>query len=102
MAEMTKEDALAFYATEWWKECTDEEVARWQLHESKLCMPFGEFHRCVEATLGRPVYTHEFAKPELLRAELDGAPTPSLADIIAKLPHDKVLIVGMREVDSDA
>ena len=31
------------------------------MFESKLCMPFSIFQEAVEKTLGRPVWTHEFA-----------------------------------------
>ncbi len=37
-------------------------IAYLQLHDETLRMDFSLFHRIVEKALGRPVYTHEFAK----------------------------------------
>ena len=35
-------------------------IAYLQLHDQRLRLPFGFFHKCVEKALNRPVYTHEF------------------------------------------
>lgn len=53
----------------WYKDKTPEEIVSFQLFEKRLCMPFDQFQAAVESTLGRPVWTHEFAEPKWLRAE---------------------------------
>lgn len=57
---MNKQEAIQFYESGKWKEMSDKEIALFQLNEDRLCMPFGVFHRAVESTLGRAVFTHEF------------------------------------------
>lgn len=70
---MTKEQAIELFESGWWEGRPAEEVARWQLQESRLCMPLGEFHKAVEEALDRSVWTHEFAGGcASLLAELDG------------------------------
>ena len=93
---MTREEALAKAATRWWESATDREIAEFQLAEPLLCLPFGEFHRAVEAVLGRPVWTHEFARFDWLLAELRGErealdPMDSLRAIVG--PDKPVIVV---------
>jgi hypothetical protein len=87
---MTKEQAIELAKSGWWKKCSPEEAALFQLYEEKLCMDFGDFHAGVEKLLGRPVWTHEFAGVERLRAEAEGrAQTPTIEQIVALIPEDK-------------
>lgn len=91
---MTKEQAVNIAKKKWWKDCTPEEITAFQLYEDRLCMDFADFHQAVETTLGRPVFTHEFANADLLRKELEGKIKPaSFTDILAKLPADKVVLL---------
>ena len=92
---MTKDQAIAFYKSGAWKAMSDEERARFQISERCLCMPFDVFHKAVEKTLGRPVYTHEFGlNYEGIKAELlDGADPPSLEDILNLIPEEKRVVV---------
>lgn len=94
--QLTKEQAIEFHDSGAWKNMGDKEKALFQMEQDKLCMPFSEFHRCVEATLGRPVWTHEFGlNLDGLKAELAGTGSaPSMADIVAMLPANKTLIVA--------
>ncbi|WP_443018188.1 DUF7736 domain-containing protein [Sphingobium sp. TKS] len=46
-----------------------EECALFQLGQDCLCMPFTRFMEGVSALLRRPVFTHEFANPDVLWAE---------------------------------
>ena len=57
---LSKENALKLYNTEWWKTTTDLEIVKFQLFEDRLCVPFDIFHGAVENVLKRPVFTHEF------------------------------------------
>jgi hypothetical protein len=91
---VTQEDAIKLAGTGWWETLTPRQVAEFQLNEERLCMPFGEFHRCVEEALGRPVWTHEFAQPKMLIAELMGErKPPTLADIIELIPAEKRIVI---------
>lgn len=94
MEELTREQAIALVETRWWVGKPDREVAEFQLHVKRLCMPFGEFHDAVERALGRAVFTHEFADAERLRAELRGdRPAPSFLEIVEMIPEAKRIIV---------
>lgn len=91
---MTQEQALALFNSKFWEEMDLRQRATFQLHEPRLCMPFGVFHEAVEKTLGRSVWTHEFAYPEQLRQELYGErPAPSMEEIIGLIPADKRVIL---------
>jgi lysozyme family protein len=57
---MTRDEAAALYESGFWKQMTQEEIAKFQIMEERLCMPFKVFHEAVMKTLGRPVFTHEF------------------------------------------
>lgn len=65
---MTKSDAITKAGTGWWKTATPKEIVAFQMFEPLLCMPFDDFHEAVEKVLGYPVFTHEFAFPELREA----------------------------------
>jgi len=76
----------------------DEKIVRFQLYEETLCMPFARFHAAVEAVLERPVWTHEFAEPDSLRAEYEGKrDKPTMNEILAMIPADKLLVVPIGE-----
>lgn len=88
------EDAVAFAETEWWESVPLVDAARYQLNEDKLVMPFDKFHRGIEKMLGRPVFTHEFAGVERLRAEAASMrDAPSLAEVLAMIPEEKRVVV---------
>jgi hypothetical protein len=67
---LTKDEAVALADSKFWEKLTPRERAEFQLQEDRLCMPFAIFHEAVEIALGRPVFTHEFADPELLLLQL--------------------------------
>jgi len=61
-------------------------------------MDFSAYHEAVESLLGRPVWTHEFAHPDVLLHEADGeiAPPKDFEAILRKLPRrvrDKVIVI---------
>lgn len=93
---LTKEQAIALHDSKFWESLSLRERAEFQAHQPLVCMPFGVFHEAMEKTLGRSVWTHEFADMDALRKELRGEkPAPSFEDIIALIPEDKrVLVVG--------
>lgn len=91
---LTKEQAVRLAKTGWWNDVGDEDIVGFQLFETKLCMPFDRLHRAVEAVLGRPVWTHEFAFAEQLRVEyLGGCDAPTFEEILGYIPFDKRIVV---------
>jgi hypothetical protein len=95
MKQLTKDQAIAFHDSEAWKVMAANNLAVFQMHQDMLCMPFGVFHKAVEETLGRPVWTHEFGlnRDGLLR-ELEGKITPPTFDeILAMLPAEKTIVL---------
>lgn len=93
---MTKEQAVALAKSGWWKDKSHEEIAIFQLYEERLCMPFDVFQEAVEKLLKRPVFTHEFARPDRLKAELfDDRPAPTMAEILDLIPAEKRLVIGL-------
>ena len=93
--QITKEKAIELARSGFWKNLTYRERAIFQLSQQLLCMPFSVFHEAVEKTLGRPVLTHEFARPDLLMEELIGLKkAPTFQDIVDLIPkHKKIIII---------
>lgn len=73
--EMTKEEAIEMFKSEWWKNKTPKEIVEFQLYEDRICIPFGDFHEAIEKVLGRSVWTHEFADIKCLQEEFEGKRT---------------------------
>lgn len=94
---MTKEQAIELAKSGFWKNLTQTEIFLFQINEGRLCMPFSIFHKATEAILHRPVFTHEFAEPELLRAEFSGSiPAPDIKQILDRLGGKmKLIVVGV-------
>lgn len=95
-----RDAAIALAESEWWIGKSPDEIARIQFGTRELCMPFDVFHQSVEAALGRPVWTHEFARMDLLMTEMSGdRPAPTMDEIVAMVPEDKRLLVRARDVE---
>ena len=96
MKQLTKEEAIGLSKTNFWEKMSDEEIAKFQLTQERSCMPFDVFHKAVEKTLNRPVWTHEFAKPESLIKELSGdKEKPTFEEIVNLIPKEKRILVGI-------
>ena len=94
---MTKKQAMKLYNSGFWETMTHRQRAEFQMHEELLCMPFDVFHKAVEETLGRPVWTHEFGssgRDGLIRELMNGAPSPTMEQIIEMIPADKRVLVA--------
>jgi hypothetical protein len=97
MKQLTEEQAIALHDGGEWKDWTLDEVARFQLFQSKLCVPFSLFHQAIEHALDRPVWTHEFADQGSLQAEYIGEnDPPTFEEIIEMIPEEKRLILRLR------
>lgn len=92
---MTKEQAIKLAESKWWIGMKSREIVKFQLFEEKLCMDFSDFHKALEESLGRPVYTHELGLnyEEICKEFLGEASKPSLEDIINLIPEDKRVII---------
>lgn len=58
-----------------------------------LEIPLDDLQMRVEALMQRPVWTHEFARPENLVNELRSRNLATFDDVIAKVPSEKLLVV---------
>jgi hypothetical protein len=90
-----RDKAVALAISEWWLGLTPREIATFQLFTEELSMPFGIFHEALEKTLGRPVWTHEFALNfDGIAAELLGEKgAPTMEEIINLIPAAKRILV---------
>lgn len=96
MKQFTREQAIAFGENKLYESLSDREKVSLQLFQRKLCMPFDVFHEAIENVLGRPVWTHEFAFIENLQKEFLGEKEPPTMDeIMALLPNDKIILIGL-------
>ena len=96
MRQLTEEQAIALAESGEWKDWTLEEVAKFQLFQTRLCIPFDLFHEAIEHTLERPVYTHEFADVGRLQAEFVGEnDPPTLQEIIELIPEEKRIVLRL-------
>lgn len=94
MKQLTKEQTIAFGEKKCYENMTYRQIAEFQLEQDKLCMPFDVFHEAIEKTLGRPVFTHEFAFREQLRKELYGEKeAPTFEEICALIPEEKLILI---------
>lgn len=93
--KLTRAQAVALYESKFWEPMGYLERATFQLLEDRLCMPFGVFHEAIEKVLGRPVFTHEFglSRDGLIRELLEGAPRPTMAEIIGLIPPEKLIVL---------
>jgi hypothetical protein len=95
---MTKKEAISKAQTGWWKNKTADEIVLFQLYEKRLCMDFSSFHKALEESLERSVFTHELADFKSLQDEFEGKRSPkSLNEIINMLSRGKTIIVGVEK-----
>lgn len=96
---MNKAQAIALSESKFWESMSHEEIAKFQVVEELLCMPFNVFHEAVEKHLGRSVYTHEFGLDyEGIKSEIfGGRAQPTMDEIISLIPADKRIILLVEE-----
>ena len=61
MRHLTSEEAIAFAESKKWETMSKKEIAKFQMGQTYLCVPFNVFHEAVEHTVGHPVFTHQLA-----------------------------------------
>lgn len=94
MKQLTKEEAITFCENKCYEGMSYRQIAEFQIEQDRLCMPFDVFHEAIEKTLGRPVFTHEFAFADELRKELFGEKKkPTFEEILALIPEEKRILI---------
>jgi len=75
----------------------EERLAEFDSYDSALTIPFQQLHGRLEGLVGRPVWTHEFALWDRLRAEIVSGEQPTIEQIMGKAtainPNLKVITV---------
>jgi hypothetical protein len=99
MKELTKEEAIKLSDSKFWENMSYEEIAKFQMNQPCLCIPFSIVHEAIEKTLNRPVYTHEFAlNYEGLKKELNGGKAPTFEEIINMISKNKMrIVIGLEQ-----
>ena len=96
MKQLTEEQAIAFCENKCYEGMSYRQIAEFQMEQDRLCMPFDVFHKAIEKTFGRPVFTHEFAFREELRKELYGEKEPpTFEEICAWIPKEKLILIKL-------
>ena len=95
MKQLTKEQAIKFGENKCYENMSYRQIAEFQIEQDRLCMPFEMFHEAIEKTLGRPVFTHEFAlNRNRLKKELYGEKeSPTFEDVISLIPKEKLILI---------
>ena len=95
MEQLSREKAIELYDSKIWEDWSYEEIAKFQLWQKKLCVPFSVFHEAIEKSLGRPVFTHEFGlnldgiKFEFLHERSE----PTFDEIMNLMPKEKLILI---------
>ena len=92
--QLSEEMAIELFESKWWEPIGLAKAAWLQLHQERLCMPFGEYHKAVSFLLGRAVYNHELANSEALIAEVHSGKSPTLQEIMDLLPQRKLMVIS--------
>lgn len=94
-----KEKAIEIYESHWWEFCGDREITEFQLFIDKLCCPFEVFHKALESSLGRPVFTHELGMnyEGIMEEFLGNREKPSMSHILELIPESKRIVVCHRK-----
>ena len=96
MKQLTKEQAITFFENKCYEGMTYRQIAEFQVEQDRLCMPFNVFHEAIEKTLGRPVFTHEFAFRDEIRKELYGEKEPpTFKEICNLIPEEKLILLKL-------
>lgn len=97
-----KEEAIRLFDSKFWETMSFVERFEFQFYTDKMCMPFSVFHEATEKTLGRSVWTHEFAFLDLLEKEfLKERKPPSFAEIMNLIPEEKRIMLIVPEQEGE-
>lgn len=90
-----REKAVALFNSGWWKDKTPREIASFQLFIDELAVPFEVFHKALEDSLGRPVWTHELALnwDGIASEFLGDKAAPRCREILDLIPVEKRIVL---------
>jgi len=75
--QLDQAQAVEFHDSLQWQTMSYQELAKFQINQKHLCMPWDVFHEAVEKTIGYPVYSHEFATNfESIKSKISAATSP--------------------------
>jgi len=99
--QLSQDEAILFAESKAWEPMTHRQRAEFQLYQHRLCMPFDVFQEAIEKSLGRGVWTHEFALNYAgLQRELRGeVGAPSMQEIVEMIPGEKRIVVMLEDDD---
>jgi len=97
MDQLSSKKAIELCESKIWEDWTSEEIVKFQLWQEKLCVPFNVFHKAIEESLGRPVFTHEFGlNLDGIKAEfLHERPEPTFDEIMSLIPKEKLVLINI-------
>lgn len=72
----------------------EERVAEFELLCGVLETPWEMLHQRVEELVGRSVWSHEFAYPDLLAKEIRSGEHASFDEALGKIPAEKTIVVS--------
>lgn len=93
--EIDEAKAKSIYSSIWWKGKSPREIAETQFFINRIICPFEIFHESVEKSLGRPVYSHEFAFNfyGIMDEFLGDKTAPTMEEILKLIPTDQPVII---------
>lgn len=59
LGDLDKDACMKLFEARWWELFSSRQAASLQWCQERLCMPFGEYQRCMQVLLGRPIGVHE-------------------------------------------
>ena len=91
-----REKAIALFNSGWWNGRPAREIAKFQLFTAELSMPFDVFHKAIEESLGRPVFTHEFGMDldGIILEFLGEKDAPTMEEIINLIPEENRILIA--------
>ena len=97
MTQLSKLQITAFIEQRLWESMTFEELAKFQVTQETLCVPFGVYRNAAERTLGRPLLNLQLVTGrERVKGELfGGTPPESVREVIDIIPLHKRMILEM-------
>ena len=94
---MSRLQITAFIKQRLWESMSWEELAKFQVTQETLCVPFDLYRNAAERTLGRPLFNLQLANGrERVKSELfGGTPPESLREVIDIIPLHKRMVLEM-------
>lgn len=93
--KITEQKAKELLLSKFWEKLTAREIVQFQIDAELTCMPFNVFHKALEESLGRGVYTHEIGLNwEGLKEELKGnRKAPTIKEVMELLIAESIPVV---------